>query len=208
MAEPSEDKAILMVRGVASALEKHHRVQVLDEALEAAVRLSHRYIPARQLPDKAVSLLDTACARVAISQHAVPPQLEDCRRTIEALEIELEIIGREEAVGVDAHDGAPRRREARTAEQRATRRAGRALGGRTRARRPHPGDPRASCARAASRSKAPAATLEQAREARKCAGCERRRAAARCRLSVARSCSPSSATLQAKLGDACRASRR
>ncbi len=72
VAEPSEDKAILMVRGVASTLEKHHRVQVLDEALEAAVRLSHRYIPARQLPDKAVSLLDTACARVAISQHAVP----------------------------------------------------------------------------------------------------------------------------------------
>ncbi len=98
--EPGETKAILMVRGVASVLEKHHRVQVLDEALEAAVRLSHRYIPARQLPDKAVSLLDTACARVAISQHAVPPQLEDCRRTIEALQVELEIIGREEAVGV------------------------------------------------------------------------------------------------------------
>jgi len=100
--EPSEDKAILMVRGVASILEKHHRVQVLDEALEAAVRLSHRYIPARQLPDKAVSLLDTTCARVAISQHAVPPQLEDCRRRIEGLQTELEIIGREEAVGVNA----------------------------------------------------------------------------------------------------------
>ncbi|MPZ18952.1 MAG: type VI secretion system ATPase TssH [Luteitalea sp.] len=104
VAEPSEEKAILMVRGVASILEKHHRVQVLDEALEAAVRLSHRYIPARQLPDKAVSLLDTVCARVAISQHAVPPQLEDCRRTIEALQIELGIIGREEAIGVDAAD--------------------------------------------------------------------------------------------------------
>jgi len=99
--EPSEEKATLMVRGVASTLEKHHRVQLLDEALEAAVRLSHRYIPARQLPDKAVSLLDTVCARVAISQHAVPPQLEDCRRTIEGLQIELGIIGREEAVGVD-----------------------------------------------------------------------------------------------------------
>jgi type VI secretion system protein VasG len=98
--EPSEDKAILMVRGVASILEKHHRVQVLDEALEAAVRLSHRYIPGRQLPDKAVSLLDTACARVAISQHGVPPQLEDCRRTIDALRTEMEIIGREEAVGI------------------------------------------------------------------------------------------------------------
>jgi type VI secretion system protein VasG len=104
IAEPSEEKATLMVRGVASTLEKHHRVQLLDEALEAAVRLSHRYIPARQLPDKAVSLLDTVCARVAISQHAVPPQLEDCRRTIEALKIELDIIGREEAVGVNAAD--------------------------------------------------------------------------------------------------------
>jgi len=99
--EPSEDKAILMVRGVASTLEQHHRVQVLDEALEAAVRLSHRYIPARQLPDKAVSLLDTACARVAISQHAVPGEVEDCRRRIEALEIEREIIARETAVGVE-----------------------------------------------------------------------------------------------------------
>jgi type VI secretion system protein VasG len=102
VAEPTEDKAILMVRGVASVLERHHRVQVLDEALEAAVRLSHRYIPARQLPDKAVSLLDTSCARVAISHHSVPPQLEDCRRTLEALQTELEIIGREETVGVNA----------------------------------------------------------------------------------------------------------
>src|SRR5262249_13334886 len=89
---------------VASVVEKHHRVQVLDEALEAAVRLSHRYIPARQLPDKAVSLLDTACARVAISQHGVPPQLEDTRRTIEALNTEMEIIAREEAVGINAAD--------------------------------------------------------------------------------------------------------
>ncbi len=113
--EPSEDTAILMLRGVASTLEKHHRVQVLDEALEAAVRLSHRYIPGRQLPDKAVSLLDTACARVAISQHAVPAELEDCRRTIDALDIELEIIGREEAVGVDATDRRTAAEEARAA---------------------------------------------------------------------------------------------
>ncbi|HVK54846.1 MAG TPA: type VI secretion system ATPase TssH [Burkholderiales bacterium] len=98
--EPSEEKAILMVRGVASTLEKHHRVQLLDEALEAAVKLSHRYIPARQLPDKAVSLLDTTCARVAISQHATPPEVEDCQRRIEALDVELAIIGREEAVGI------------------------------------------------------------------------------------------------------------
>ena len=99
--EPSEEKAILMLRGVASILEKHHRVQLLDEAIDAAVRLSHRYIPARQLPDKAVSLLDTSCARVAISQHATPPEVEDCRRRIEALETELEIIGREESIGIE-----------------------------------------------------------------------------------------------------------
>ncbi len=76
-------------------------MQVLDEAIEAAVRLSHRYIPARQLPDKSVSLLDTACARVAVSQHATPPAVEDCRRRIAALETELEIIGRESAIGID-----------------------------------------------------------------------------------------------------------
>ena len=100
--EPSEAKALLMMRGVASTLEKHHRIQILDEALEAAVKLSHRYIPARQLPDKSVSLLDTACARVAISQHAVPAEVEDSRRRIEAHEIELQIIGREQAAGWDA----------------------------------------------------------------------------------------------------------
>ncbi len=99
--EPDETKAILMLRGVASVLEKHHRVQLLDEAIEAAVKLSHRYIPARQLPDKAVSLLDTACARVAVSQHATPPEVEDCMRRIEGLTVEQEIIGREATIGID-----------------------------------------------------------------------------------------------------------
>ncbi|WP_374088123.1 type VI secretion system ATPase TssH [Methylomicrobium lacus] len=99
--EPSEEKAIRMLRGVVSVQEKHHQVLVLDEALEAAVKLSHRYIPARQLPDKAVSLLDTACARVGISQHAVPAEVDDCRKRIEALDTELEIIGREKTVGVE-----------------------------------------------------------------------------------------------------------
>jgi type VI secretion system protein VasG len=74
---------------------------LLDEALEAAARLSHRYIPSRQLPDKAVSLIDTACARVAISQHATPPTLEDCQHHISALESELAIIEREAAIGID-----------------------------------------------------------------------------------------------------------
>ncbi len=102
--EPSEEKAILMMRGMASTMENHHKVQVLDEALESAVRLSHRYIPARQLPDKSVSLLDTACARVAISQHAVPAEVDDSRRRIEALDTELEIIGREKTIGVETEE--------------------------------------------------------------------------------------------------------
>jgi type VI secretion system protein VasG len=82
-------------------MEKHHKVQILDEALEAAVKLSHRYIPARQLPDKAVSLIDTASARVAVSLHATPAEVDDSRKRIEALETELAIIGRESAIGID-----------------------------------------------------------------------------------------------------------
>ena len=99
--EPSEAVAILMLRGVAGVLEQHHKVQILDEAIEAAVGLSHRYIPARQLPDKAVSLLDTACARVAISQHATPAEVEDIMRRRQALEVERGIIGREAAIGIE-----------------------------------------------------------------------------------------------------------
>ena len=109
--EPSPTKAIMMMRGIASMLEKHHKVQVLDEAIEAAVNLSARYIPARQLPDKSVSVLDTACARVAVSQHAVPAEVDDSRRRIEALETELEIIGRDETAGYDVDE----RRKAITA---------------------------------------------------------------------------------------------
>ena len=114
--EPSEAKALLMMRGIASTLEKHHRIQILDDALESAVKLSHRYIPARQLPDKAVSLLDTACARVAISQHAVPAEVDDCRRHIQALETEIEIIKREDAIGVVGAD----KREKEAAQKLAT----------------------------------------------------------------------------------------
>ncbi|MEW8057301.1 MAG: type VI secretion system ATPase TssH [Candidatus Thiodiazotropha sp.] len=99
--EPDEDRAIRMMRGVASTLEDHHQVQILDEALDASVRLSHRYIPARQLPDKSVSLLDTTCARVAISQAAVPAEVDDSQRRIEAYETEMAIIGREKAIGMD-----------------------------------------------------------------------------------------------------------
>ncbi|WP_034948213.1 type VI secretion system ATPase TssH [Erwinia oleae] len=98
--EPDEQKALLMLRSTVSPLEKHHRVLLLDEAVSAAVTLSHRYIPARQLPDKAVALLDTACARVAVSQSAQPPQLEDCLHRIHALEIEKEIAARETKVAI------------------------------------------------------------------------------------------------------------
>ncbi len=116
--EPTEPKAILMMRGVASTMEQHHKVQILDEALEAAVKLSHRYIPARQLPDKSVSLLDTACARVAVSLHATPAEVDDSQRRIEALETEQGIIGREAAIGIDTteRDGAVR--EALAAEHK------------------------------------------------------------------------------------------
>jgi type VI secretion system protein VasG len=99
--EPTETKAILMMRGIVAPLEKHHKVLILDEAIESAVRLSHRYIPARQLPDKSVSLIDTACARVAVSQHAVPAEVDDSRRRIQALETEQEILKRETSVGMD-----------------------------------------------------------------------------------------------------------
>ena len=102
--EPSEDAAIRMVRGIAAVLEKHHKVEILDEAIQAAVRLSHRYIPARQLPDKAISLLDTVCARVAVSQHTTPAEVEDIERRLQSLEVEAAIIDREGQVGIDVAD--------------------------------------------------------------------------------------------------------
>lgn len=101
--EPEESNCIVMMRGIVSRFERHHQVQILDEAIDAAVRLSKRYIPARQLPDKAVSLIDTAAARVAVSQHAVPAEVDDTRRRIEAYQNELEILRRETAIGL-AHE--------------------------------------------------------------------------------------------------------
>ncbi len=111
--EPSEAVAIAMMRGLVPTLEQHHKVRILDEALTAAVRLSARYIPSRQLPDKAVSLLDTACARVAMSQTATPAAIEDRERRITTLDAELAMLGREQATGGD-HAG---RREALDAER-------------------------------------------------------------------------------------------
>ncbi len=99
--EPSEPTAVAMVRGLVPTLEKHHRVRILDEAVIAAVKLSARYIPSRQLPDKAVSLIDTACARVGMSQAAEPAPIEDRKRRITLAETELAILTREDAAGAD-----------------------------------------------------------------------------------------------------------
>ena len=97
--EPDEARAIAMMRGLAAAMEKHHKVRILDEAVEAAVRLSSRYITGRQLPDKSVSVLDTSCARVAISQSSTPGTVEDLRRQIQGFETEIGILDRENAIG-------------------------------------------------------------------------------------------------------------
>ncbi|BCW90473.1 Protein ClpV1 [Alphaproteobacteria bacterium SO-S41] len=97
--EPETAVAVAMIRNVAKGIAKHHEVIVLDEAIAAAVVLSQRYVPARQLPDKAVSLLDTACARVAVSQHATPAALEDAKRRIEILDMEIEMATTERQAG-------------------------------------------------------------------------------------------------------------
>ncbi|HEY3064808.1 MAG TPA: type VI secretion system ATPase TssH [Methylomirabilota bacterium] len=99
--EPTEAQALGMMRGLVGTLERHHNVRILDEAMDAAVKLSHRYISGRQLPDKAVSVLDTACARVALGQMASPPAVEDARRRIGLLDTEIRILERESAAGAD-----------------------------------------------------------------------------------------------------------
>jgi type VI secretion system protein VasG len=97
--EPTEEQAVAMLRGLMSTLESHHNVRVLDEAMDAAVRLSHRYITGRQLPDKAVSVLDTSCARVALGQMTTPTAIEDCQRRIAQIETEIGILERETLTG-------------------------------------------------------------------------------------------------------------
>ena len=99
--EPPEALAVAMLRGLVPVLEKHHNVRILGEALEAAAGLSHRYISGRQLPDKAISLLDTACARVGISQAATPPAVEDLDRQLGLLASEVKMLEREGRSGVD-----------------------------------------------------------------------------------------------------------
>ncbi|HQU23618.1 MAG: ClpV1 family T6SS ATPase, partial [Acidiphilium sp. 21-60-14] len=99
--EPPEPMAIAMIRGLVGTLEKHHKVRILDEAVVDAVRLSARFIPSRQLPDKAISLIDTACARVAMSQASVPAPIEDRKRRIDLIDTETGILQREAATGAN-----------------------------------------------------------------------------------------------------------
>jgi type VI secretion system protein VasG len=99
--EPEEKNCSVMLRGVTPALEKHHNVRILDEGLEAAVKLSHRYLPDRQLPDKAVSVLDTACARLALGQNITPAAIEDCSRILDDVAVQTRVLQREASVGAD-----------------------------------------------------------------------------------------------------------
>ncbi len=99
--EPTEHNCVVMLRGIVGALEKHHNVRILDEAVIAAVHLSSRYLAERQLPDKAVSVLDTACARLSLSQEATPAALEDATRQLDSLEVQERVLTREMAAGAN-----------------------------------------------------------------------------------------------------------
>lgn len=99
--EPTEVQCMVMMRGLVGALEKHHKVRILDEGVAAGVRLSNRYLAGRQLPDKAVSVLDTACARLSLAQNATPPAIEDAMRRIDDLAVQQRVLERESAVGVN-----------------------------------------------------------------------------------------------------------
>src|SRR5260221_3229915 len=99
--EPDEQTCLVMMRGIVGSLEKHHSVRILDEGVAAAVRLSQRFLAGRQLPDKAVSVLDTACARLSLGQNATPAAIEDAVRQLDDLEVQERVLNRETAVGVD-----------------------------------------------------------------------------------------------------------
>jgi type VI secretion system protein VasG len=99
--EPTEEQCMVMLRGIVSSLEKHHNVRILDEAVRSATKFSHRYLAGRQLPDKAVSVMDTACARLSLGQNATPPMIEDALRQVDDLDVQQRVLEREAAVGVD-----------------------------------------------------------------------------------------------------------
>ena len=112
--EPTEDVCKIMMRGVVPALEGHHGVRILDDGMDAAVRLSARYLSDRHLPDKAVSVLDTACARLALGQSSTPAPVEAAQRHLADLDVQERVLRREEAVGLDHGE-----RLAEIAEERA-----------------------------------------------------------------------------------------
>jgi type VI secretion system protein VasG len=99
--EPTEDVCKVMMRGVVPSLEKHHKVRILDDGMDAAVRLSARYLSERQLPDKAVSVLDTACARLSLGQNSTPAPIESATRRLQDVEVQTRVLRREEALGID-----------------------------------------------------------------------------------------------------------
>ncbi len=99
--EPAEKLCKVMMRGVVPRLEKHHGVRILDDGMEAAVDLSARYLSDRQLPDKAVSVLDTACARLALGQSSTPAPVESATRRLQDVEVQMRVLRREEALGLD-----------------------------------------------------------------------------------------------------------
>ncbi len=117
--EPDEEKAVAMMRGIADKMEEHHNVRILDEAIVECVKLSNRYITGRQLPDKSVSVLDTACAKVAIGQGATPASVEDATRRIQNLTSEIDSLEREQATGA-VHDERLADRKAKREESEAT----------------------------------------------------------------------------------------
>ena len=115
--EPTEEQAIIMMRGLTESLENHHKVRILDEAVEDSVRLSHRYISGRQLPDKSVSVLDTACSKVAIGQGATPAAIEDAQRRIDQLTVEISVLEREAITGQNHQERIDELRAANASEE-------------------------------------------------------------------------------------------
>ncbi|SAL29602.1 protease associated ATPase ClpB [Caballeronia sordidicola] len=114
--EPSEPLAAAMLRGMSALMEKHFNVRILDDAITEAVRLSHRYVSGRQLPDKAISVLDTACAKVALAQSSAPAVIDDTKRRIERTDVELASLEREAASGAPHDERIAVLREARAAD--------------------------------------------------------------------------------------------
>jgi type VI secretion system protein VasG len=111
--EPSEALAAAMLRGMSALMEKHFNVRILDDAITEAVRLSHRYISGRQLPDKAIGVLDTACAKVALAQSSTPAVIDDTKKRIERTDVELAALTREMASGAAHEERVAALREAR-----------------------------------------------------------------------------------------------